>query len=114
MRSVVPSTGSPSSCCVFRRVSIVSSLTFAYDLHLGLLQLLSLRLISMCFSEGCVSATYPGSILLSRQSQSEAESQAEPKRSDLHSEQDVPAGITGSGGGPKGRGGDLQSDLQAV
>lgn len=68
----------------------------------------------MSFSEGCVSATYLGSILLRWQGQSEAECQAELARSDLHSEQNVPAGITGSGGGPKGCGGDLQSDLQAV
>lgn len=68
----------------------------------------------MCFSEECVSATYLGSFLLNWERQSEAGCQAEPKRSDLHSEQDVPAGITGSGGGSESRGGDLQSDLQAV
>lgn len=87
-------------------------LNFAYSLHHGLQQ--SSRLISMCFSEGRDSGTYLGCFLLSWQDERETGSQAEPKRSDPHSEQNVSSGVTGSRGGPEGRGRDLQFDLQAV
>lgn len=117
-RSVVPSTGSPSSCYVFRSVSIVSpltfTLTFVSDLHLIIQQLLSSHLVSSCFSESRVSATRLGGVLLSGWGPPAAGRQAEPTGSDPHSEQDVPAGVTGSEGGPGGRGGDLQSDFQDV
>lgn len=77
-------------------------------------QLLSSHLVSSCFSESRVSATCLGGVLLSGWGQPAARRQAEPTGSDPYSEQDVPAGVTGSGGGPGGRGGDLQSDFQDI
>lgn len=90
------------------------TLTFVSDLHLMLQQLLSSHLVSSCFSESRVSATRLGGVLLSGWGPPAAGRQAEPTGSDPHSEQDVPAGVTGSEGGPGGRGGDLQSDFQDV
>lgn len=89
-------------------------LTFAYDLYLRLQQLLSSCLISICFSESCDFATYLGCILHNWQDQPETGSQAEPKRSDPHSDQDVSAGITGGTSGPEDCERNLQFDLQAV
>lgn len=56
MRSAVRFTGSPSSCCVFRSVFIVSSLTFTFHLYLS--PYLQLQQLCIHLSFPCVSVKF--------------------------------------------------------